>query len=365
MASITLKGIKKQWEHFTAVKNLDLEIKDKEFLVLLGPSGCGKTTTMRMIAGLEDPSQGDIFIGDRRVNDLEPKDRDVAMVFQSYALYPQMTVLENIEFPLKIRGLDKEERRRQAEKAANLVELGNLLGRRPRELSGGQRQRVALARAIVRQPEVFLMDEPLSNLDAKLRGTMRAQLKHLHHELATTTVYVTHDQIEAMTLASRIAVINKGEIQQLDTPENIYNDPANLFVATFIGSPPMNIVRGNLKDGVFSGPGTQIAGFATDINAEVYLGIRAEDLEVVAAGQGHINAPVYSLELTGESTMVTVRVGDQFVTARGDRHYREEINSQIGLRLDPSKAYLFDTQTEQRICRHPDTKVQPLNQHAG
>ncbi|WP_116472998.1 ABC transporter ATP-binding protein [Zobellella maritima] len=351
MASITLKNVTKQWGDFIAVKDLTLEIQDKEFLVLLGPSGCGKTTTMRMIAGLEDPDGGDVCIGGRRVNDLEPKDRDVAMVFQSYALYPQMTVLENIAFPLKIRGMGKEERKEKAMKAAEMVELGNLLERRPRELSGGQRQRVALARAIVRQPAVFLMDEPLSNLDAKLRGTMRAQLKHLQHELATTTVYVTHDQIEAMTLASRIAVINKGVIQQLGTPETIYNDPANLFVATFIGSPPMNIVRGSMEKGGFIGPGMAVADVSSGSNTDVYLGVRPEDLEVVPAGTGQINAPIYSLELTGESTMVTVRVGDDFVTARTDRYFRQDINTEIGIRIDPSKAYIFDAKTEQRIRR--------------
>jgi multiple sugar transport system ATP-binding protein len=241
MARVQLKSIAKSWstggKTSIGVKEMSLDIADGEFLVLLGPSGCGKTTTMRMVAGLEDATTGEIWIGERKVNDLEPKDRDVAMVFQSYGLYPNMTVYENISFPLRIRGTPAGEIDPAVKRAAEKVELMDFLDRRPKELSGGQRQRVALARAIVRQPAVFLMDEPLSNLDAKLRVSMRAHIKHLHHELKTTTIYVTHDQIEAMTLADRVVVMSKAEVQQIGTPEQIYNDPANLFVAGFIGNP--------------------------------------------------------------------------------------------------------------------------------
>ena len=231
MASVTLNEITKRWGDFTAVDQVSLEVRDQEFMVLLGPSGCGKTTTMRMVAGLEEPSEGEIFIGEKMVNDELPKDRDVAMVFQNYGLYPHMSVYENIRYPLKVRKVDKSLHAEQVRIAAEKVQLGHLLNRRPRELSGGQRQRVALARAIVRTPTVFLMDEPLSNLDAKLRVNMRAELKHLQHELKITTIYVTHDQIEAMTLADRVAVMNEGVISQHDTPERNYNDQENLYVA--------------------------------------------------------------------------------------------------------------------------------------
>ena len=244
MARVDLKNLTKRWGDFVGVDNQSLAIRDREFLVLLGPSGCGKTTTMRMIAGLEEPTEGEVWIGDRMVNDDLPKDRDVAMVFQNYGLYPHMSVFENIAYPLKVRGVSKPEIEPRVQRAAGQVELTEFLSRKPRELSGGQRQRVALARAIVRTPKVFLMDEPLSNLDAKLRVLMRAELKHLSRELRITTIYVTHDQIEAMTLADRVAVMNAGVIQQLGTPDEIYNDPANLFVAGFIGSPAMTSSAG-------------------------------------------------------------------------------------------------------------------------
>ena len=234
MASVTLKNITKSWGDITAVKDISLNIRDNEFLVLLGPSGCGKTTTMRMIAGLEEPNEGDIYIGEKRVNDELPKDRDVAMVFQNYGLYPHMSVYENIRYPLKVRKVPKLQHEDLVRKTAGKVEIENLLNRRPRELSGGQRQRVALARAIVRAPTVFLMDEPLSNLDAKLRVSMRAELKHLQHELRITTIYVTHDQIEAMTLADRIAILDKGELQQHCAPMEAYHNPANDFVRSFL-----------------------------------------------------------------------------------------------------------------------------------
>ena len=251
MAEIELRGVTKRWGTFIGVQNLDLQIRDKEFLVLLGPSGCGKTTTMRMIAGLEDASSGTILIGGRKVNGLDPKDRDVAMVFQSYALYPNLTVYENIRFPLRVRKIPQSEHDERVRRAAAMVELGDLLDRRPAALSGGQRQRVALARAIVRQPSVFLMDEPLSNLDAKLRVSTRAQIKNLCHELQVTTIYVTHDQIEAMTLADRVVVMKSGLVQQMGTPTDIYDRPANTFVAGFIGNPAMNLLSGRISGGVF------------------------------------------------------------------------------------------------------------------
>jgi multiple sugar transport system ATP-binding protein len=241
MAEIQLKNLSKRWGSFVGVDNFDLTVADKEFLVLLGPSGCGKTTTMRMIAGLEDATEGEILIDGKVVNDLQPKDRDVAMVFQSYALYPNMNVYENIRFPLKVRGVDPKTHDAKVRRASAMVELDPFLHRKPAELSGGQRQRVALARAIVREPNVFLMDEPLSNLDAKLRVSTRAQIKNLSHELAVTTVYVTHDQIEAMTLADRVVVMEKGVVQQVGSPTEIYDRPANSFVASFIGSPAMKM----------------------------------------------------------------------------------------------------------------------------
>jgi len=252
MAGISLKKVSKRWGSFVGVHEFDLEIPDKEFLVLLGPSGCGKTTTMRMIAGLETATSGEIWIGDRMVNKLEPKDRDVAMVFQSYGLYPNMTVWENIRFPLKVRKVDPASHDERVQRAVDMVELNEFTHRRPAELSGGQRQRVALARAIVREPTVFLMDEPLSNLDAKLRVSTRAQIKNLQNTLATTTIYVTHDQIEAMTLADRVVVMNQGVVQQVGTPVEIYDKPQNTFVAGFIGSPAMNLIDGTLNNGTFT-----------------------------------------------------------------------------------------------------------------
>ena len=348
MASVTLKNITKSWGDFTAVNDISLSIHDQEFLVLLGPSGCGKTTTMRMVAGLEEPSKGDIFIGSKRVNDELPKDRDVAMVFQNYGLYPHMSVYENIRYPLKVRKVPKSEHEHLVRKTAVKVELGNLLNRRPRELSGGQRQRVALARAIVRAPTVFLMDEPLSNLDAKLRVNMRAELKHLQHELRITTIYVTHDQIEAMTLADRVAVMDNGIISQLDTPERIYNDPENLFVAGFIGSPSMNLLEGSMEEGKFLHSGFSVkAGFGS--NQNVTLGIRPEDLELTSAENTDCSGRVYSFELTGESTLVTVQLADDRLTIRGPNEYRVAIDETVGIRFNPEKCYLFDSESKQRI----------------
>jgi len=276
VASIELKDVTKRWGDFVGVDNQSLTVNDQEFLVLLGPSGCGKTTTMRMIAGLEDPTRGDILIGDRRVNDDLPKDRDIAMVFQNYGLYPHMSVADNIAYPLKVRGVERSEIPAKVRAAAEQVELLDFLDRKPRALSGGQRQRVALARAIVRTPQVFLMDEPLSNLDAKLRVTMRAELKHLSHRLRITTVYVTHDQIEAMTLADRVAVMQHGRIVQLGTPAEIYNRPETLFVAGFIGSPAMNLVDGAITDGGFRVDDFELLKTTLPARTGLVLGVRPE-----------------------------------------------------------------------------------------
>lgn len=349
MASITLSNIEKTWGGTTVIEDLNLEIHDKEFLVLLGPSGCGKTTTMRMVAGLDTPSAGEVRFDQEVVNDWHPRDRDIAMVFQSYGLYPQKNVYGNIAFPLQMKKLPKEEIHERVLKAAKRVELDHLLDRKPAQLSGGQRQRVALARAIVREPKFFLMDEPLSNLDAKLRVSMRALLKNLHHEFKRTTIYVTHDQIEAMTLADRVAVLFKGKIQQLDTPKNIYNNPRNLFVASFIGSPSMNFIEGSLRQGSFSSKNCQVSGFERLSNAGVTLGIRPEDITVCLADEGHLFGEVYSIEMTGESTLVTVAIDGNLVVARADKNYQVEIGDTIGYQFDLHHTYLFNSQTEQRI----------------
>ncbi len=352
MASVTFKGVVKKFGSFVAVSDLDLEICDEEFFVLLGPSGCGKTTTMRMVAGLEEVSAGEIKIGSDRVNDVLPKYRDVAMVFQSYALYPHLTVENNIGYPLKVRKVPLPERQRIVAEVARRVELEPMLNRLPRELSGGQRQRVALARAIVRTPRVFLMDEPLSNLDAKLRVQMRSELKRLQHELRVTTIYVTHDQIEAMTLAHRVAVMNKGVIEQLGTPKEIYNDPRTLFVAGFIGSPPMNLVEGEVKDGVFSSAGgLRVEGFNHANVARAVLGVRPEDIHVVGAKDPGINlaAPIYSVELTGESTFVSVHAGDRLLIMRADKNFDGDFDQMVGIKASPDRVFLFDRQTSNRV----------------
>ena len=349
MASISLQKISKSWGSVIGVDAIDLEIRDKEFMVFLGPSGCGKTTTMRMIAGLEDLTGGEILIDGEKIDDVDARDRDVAMVFQSYALYPNMTIYENIRFPLRMRGIPKADHDRLVRQAAEIVELGDLLDRKPRALSGGQRQRAALARAVVRHPRVFLMDEPLSNLDAKLRLSMRAQLKHIQRQLETTTVYVTHDQIEAMTLADRIAIMNKGKIQQLGTPDEVYNNPANVFVAGFIGSPPMNLIRGDIDDGVFSGSGTRVEAVGKGSRKNVTLGIRPEDISVAGAGMGSLNSTLYSLEPTGDQTLVAAYAGEQLVVAKCNRSFRQELDTPISLSFDPQRTYLFDGGSGERI----------------
>jgi multiple sugar transport system ATP-binding protein len=349
MASISLQGISKSWGPVVGVDAVDLEILDKEFMVFLGPSGCGKTTTMRMIAGLEDPTAGDILIDGESMTGVDARDRDIAMVFQSYALYPNMTIYENIRFPLRMRGVARADQDRLVREAAELVELGELLNRKPRALSGGQRQRAALARAVVRHPRVFLMDEPLSNLDAKLRLTMRAQLKHIQRKLEATTIYVTHDQIEALTLADRIAIMDKGRIQQLGTPDAVYNDPANIFVAGFIGSPPMNLIKGDLVNGVFTGPDTRVEGVGKGSRANVVLGIRPEDITIGATGAGHLSSKLYSLEPTGDQTLVTAWAGEQLIVAKGQRDFRQAIDSPIGFTFDLRRIHLFDDNSGARL----------------
>jgi multiple sugar transport system ATP-binding protein len=349
MAAVQLKRIVKRWGTTVAVQSLSLDIADGEFLVLLGPSGCGKTTTMRMVAGLDEPSEGEVWIGGRCVNTLEPKDRDVAMVFQSYGLYPNLTVFDNIAFPLRMRGRAAADITPAVHQAATRVELMDYLQRRPKELSGGQRQRVALARAIVRQPAVFLMDEPLSNLDAKLRVSMRAHLKHLHHELRTTTLYVTHDQIEAMTLADRVVVMSKAQVQQVGTPEAIYNDPANLFVAGFVGSPPMNLLQGRLDQGVFLAPGVQIAGFGAITQTGVVLGVRAEDLALTTPTGASVGGEVFSCEPTGDATLVTLQCGAHRVTAKAGKSVRASVGQAMAFYTEAARCFLFDAATQTRV----------------
>ncbi len=349
MAEIQLRNISKRWGSFVGVDNFDLTIADEEFLVLLGPSGCGKTTTMRMIAGLEEATEGDILVDGKRINDLDPKDRDVAMVFQSYALYPNMNVYENIRFPLKVRGIDPKTHDEKVRRASAMVELDDFLHRRPAELSGGQRQRVALARAIVREPNVFLMDEPLSNLDAKLRVSTRAQIKNLSHELKVTTIYVTHDQIEAMTLADRVVVMNKGVVQQVGTPTEIYNNPANTFVAGFIGNPAMNLLEGEISGGVFTGKNVRIDGLPDTHSGPVTLGFRAEDASMATADSGQIAAPIYSIELLGDATMITMRAGGGLVSIKTDKDFRAEIGDAFAASIPAGICHLFHPESGERL----------------
>ena len=349
MAEIELRNVSKRWGSFVGVDDFNLTIANEEFLVLLGPSGCGKTTTMRMIAGLEDVTEGEIAIDGRVVNDLDPKDRDIAMVFQSYGLYPNMNVFENIRFPLKVRKVDPASHDERVMRAAKMVELEPFMHRKPAELSGGQRQRVALARAIVREPNVFLMDEPLSNLDAKLRVSTRAQIKNLSHELKVTTIYVTHDQIEAMTLADRVVVMKQGLVQQVGTPTDIYDSPANTFVASFIGSPAMNLMEGTLKDGTFTGDKVSISGLSGP-DGPVTLGFRAEDAHV-SMDEEHkdIVAPIYTIELLGDATMITVRAGKALVSVKAPKDFRAEIDDMVSLSVPARICHIFDHKTGNRI----------------
>ena len=339
------------------VDQLNLAAEDGELVVLLGPSGCGKTTTLRMLAGLEDATSGDIFIGDERVNDVPTRHRDIAMVFQNYALYPHMTIAENIGYPLKVRKIARAEIDQRVKRVADMLEIGVLLKRRPRELSGGERQRVALARAVIREPRVYLMDEPLSNLDAKLRVQMRGELKRLQHELGTTTIYVTHDQAEAMTLAHRVAIMRGGKLQQFDTPMNIYNRPANRFVAEFVGSPSMNFVEGKFDEVSHSFTSDALAIALKDPQLDglrgrerVTLGIRPEHVEVSTGERdGWLKASVYVTELMGNETFVFLRMGGEKLIARAPADFRAEMESTVWVEIDVQKALFFDSDTGETI----------------
>lgn len=355
MTAISLQHLDKTYRSggmaVRVVKDLNLEIADKEFLVLLGPSGCGKTTTMRMVAGLEEPTCGTIAFDGKRINELPTQQRDVAMVFQNYGLYPHMTVAQNIGYPLKLRKLSSEGQTPLISKAAQRVELTDYLHRYPRELSGGQRQRVALARSIVREPRVFLMDEPLSNLDAKLRVAMRSEIKHLAHELQVTTIYVTHDQVEAMTLANRVALMKNGEIQQLASPEVIYNDPANTFVAGFIGNPAMNLLDGSASGGQLESLGTVALSQSLPAarNGPLTVGVRAEDARLCDHHNAHLFAPVFSCELLGDAVMVTVKLGGQTLTVKTAKDVRLSFGERVGIALPLDKLFWFDAASGVRL----------------
>ena len=340
---IEFRNVTKTFDGTCVVDDLSLEVRDGEFIVLLGPSGCGKTTTLRMLAGLESVTSGDILIDGERVNDIPTQHRDLAMVFQSYALYPHMTIAENIGYPLRVRKLDKAERASRVHRVAAMLEIESLLERKPRQLSGGERQRVALARAIVREPRAYLMDEPLSNLDARLRVQMRGELKRLQHQLGTTTIYVTHDQAEAMTLASRVAVMKKGRLQQFDTPLLIYNQPANRFVAEFVGSPSMNFVDGAIDAGTFVSDSMSIALSDPPETGRVTMGIRPEHIQVLTAPtDGAIEGRVYVTELMGNETFVFLSVGNNRLIARAPAEFRAEVETKVWLRVATEKIHWFD-----------------------
>ena len=379
MASLSLRNVYKRYPGgVTAVSDFNLEIKDKEFIIFVGPSGCGKSTTLRMVAGLEEISDGEIYIGDRLINDVAPKDRDIAMVFQNYALYPHMTVFDNMAFGLKLRKTPKDEIKRRVEEAARILDIEHLLERKPKALSGGQRQRVALGRAIVREPKVFLLDEPLSNLDAKLRAQMRTEISKLHQRLGTTFIYVTHDQTEAMTMATRIVVMKSGLIQQVDSPQNLYLYPCNLFVAGFIGSPQMNFIDVVLlKEGKdffveFGSEDTKTrAGVKYKIKLpaeknkdncldsyvgkEVIMGIRPEDVHneedlLKAFKDGIVEANVEVTELMGAETYLYMNCEGQPINARVAPTNTARPGDKIQITLEPSKIHLFDKDTEKTIC---------------
>jgi multiple sugar transport system ATP-binding protein len=365
VASVTFESVTKRFGDVVAVDSLDLDIPDKEFLVLLGPSGCGKSTALRMIAGLEEPSEGDVRIGDRVVNGVEPKNRDVAMVFQSYALYPHKSVRQNIEFPLLPRGVAKAERHRLVGEAAKTLGLDGLLDRKPRELSGGQRQRVALARAIVRQASVFLLDEPLSNLDAKLRTHTRAELIELHKRLQTTFIYVTHDQIEAMTMATQVAILSEGILQQVGPPQHVYAQPANLFVARFIGGPPMNSMPASVRtdDGrafvhLAGGRfeiGADLAG-ALQGRSEVVAGVRPEHLRLGGPGDDGVPAQVRVVESLGHEQLVLCRVEgsvDDIIARTADEDQQIAGGDRVRLTAEPRHVHVFDEQSSKRISAEP------------
>jgi multiple sugar transport system ATP-binding protein len=347
---VSFDKVQKSFGAVRVLEELNLDVKPGEFLVLLGASGSGKTTALRILSGLETATEGRVRIGDRDVTDVLPKYRDISMVFQSYALYPHKTVAENIGFPLKVRKVNPAEMEVAIRESAAQVQLDELLHRYPRELSGGQRQRVALARAIIRRPSVFLMDEPLSNLDAKLRGHMRAELKHMQESLGITTIYVTHDQIEAMTLAHRVAILEKGVLQQLATPAEIYNNPANLFVAQFIGSPPMNIIHGALQGDSFSTSGG--AKIKTTVKGRVekaILGVRPEDCTVTTVSKGDVSAEIFTNELIGDHTLVTVKTNNDTIAVKAPKDYRGKTGDKIGIAMTKSGLYLFNADGGARV----------------
>ena len=329
MSKVTLKNVTKIYDKKKVIDNIDLEIKDKEFVVLVGASGCGKSTLLRMIAGLEEITDGEIYIGDKKVNDVHPKDRDIAFVFQSYALYPHMTVRENIAFGLKMRKVDKATIEKKVLEAAKILDLGEYLDRKPKQLSGGQRQRVALGRAIVRNPKVFLMDEPLSNLDAKLRVQMRSEIKKLHEKLQTTFIYVTHDQTEALTMGDRVVVLDKGVIQQADSPENIYENPANTFVAGFVGSPQMNFIDSKY----------------ISCEKDVIVGIRPE--KMVCGGDIKMPVDIEITELLGSEKIAYFTIGDKKCSAKLNADYK--LGKTLDLSINPADLYYFDKETGKRI----------------
>ena len=342
MAIVKLENVSKSWGDFKAVDDFNLTIEDEEFLVLLGPSGCGKTTTMRMIAGLEELSSGTIKIDDVIVNDLEPKDRDVSMVFQSYGLYPNMSVFENIRFPLKIRKIKKSLHEKLVMRAVKMVELEKFLERKPAELSGGQKQRVALARALVRNPNIFLMDEPLSNLDAKLRVSTRAQIKHLQNKLKITTIYVTHDQVEAMTLADRVVVMNNGKIQQIGSPKEIYNRPFNTFVASFIGSPPMNLIPISIRNKTSISPDLIFSKINIK-DGKYTLGFRAEDASIEKIG--NFTGPIYSIELLGDSTIITLKIKNNLIHVKTSNNFSSKIGEIVSVKIPNNLCHFFDSKS--------------------
>jgi len=363
LARVSVKNLTKKFGNVLAVNNVSIDMEDKKFVVLLGPSGCGKTTTLRCIAGLETPDEGEIYIGEKVVNDLPPKDRDVAMVFQSYALYPHMKVCDNIGFPLRMRKVPKNEIDKKVKETAELLKIEHLLDRRPKQLSGGEAQRVALGRAIVRDPKVFLMDEPLSNLDAKLRTHMRAELKRLQKDLGVTTIYVTHDQTEAMSMADEIVIMNKGLVQQIDNPHVIYNGPANIFVAGFIGSPPTNFIDCNVEErngtclldaGIFTMPlGDDICRTIKEkaTGSELTIGVRPEDifLEKKKTPDNFIVAEVYVTEPLGGEVLIDLKVGDNLIRVKNVSDFNVSIGEKVWAGFRTEKMYVFDKKTGKAI----------------
>ncbi|MBV1776829.1 sn-glycerol-3-phosphate ABC transporter ATP-binding protein UgpC [Burkholderiaceae bacterium DAT-1] len=359
MATIRLSGVSKTFDQHTVVHGLDLDIREGEFIVLLGPSGCAKSTTLRMLAGLESISTGELLMDDVRVNDLSPKERGVAMVFQNYALYPHMTVRDNIGFSLKMSGVAKAQIRTSVDEVARVLELDQLLDRYPAALSGGQRQRVAIGRAMVRKPKVFLFDEPLSNLDAKLRHTMRTEIRELHQRVKATMVYVTHDQVEAMTLADRIVIMNKGRIEQVGTPEEIYRHPRNRFVATFIGAPTMNVLPFSILAGTRFGQ-SLLAGYRT-IPADAGIGIRPNHLHQCDAAEANLQATVTLSEYLGNERIVHAHIADHLMVIQVPEHVHVQTGQVLHLRADAALCHVFDAQSGERIACAAATS--PLDQH--